>query len=250
MKPKALVIRSAGTNCDKESAFAFETAGADVDLRHINYLKKHKSLAEYNIICFPGGFSYGDNLGAGKILALELNLWLKDALKTFVDKGGLSIGICNGFQIMVKTGLLPDIDFKQTVTLADNDSARFEARWIYLKVEGKSVWLKNLPKIITLPIAHGEGKFCADKAVLENIEKSGCVALRYVDIKGNSGAYPVNPNGAMNAIAGITDSTGRIFGLMPHPERFMFEDQQPYIGAARLPAYGAQIFKNAVGYFK
>jgi len=250
MKPKALVIRTAGTNCDKESVYAFEAAGADVDLQHINYLKKHKSMDDYQIVCFPGGFSYGDNLGAGKILALELNLWLKDALKSFVDKGGLSIGICNGFQIMVKTGLLPDVDFKQTVTLTDNDSARFEARWIYLKVEGKSIWLKGLPEVITLPIAHGEGKFYTDKATLDRIEKSGCVALRYVDSKGNNAGYPLNPNGALNAIAGITDSTGRIFGLMPHPERFMFENQWPSWSVNKLPPYGAQIFKNAVEYFK
>jgi phosphoribosylformylglycinamidine synthase len=111
------------------------------------------------------------------------------------------------------------------------------------------MWLKDLPEVITLPIAHGEGKFCADKITLDKIEKSGCVALRYVDAGGNSGGYPVNPNGAMNAIAGITDSTGRIFGLMPHPERFMFENQWPYHGSNQLPPYGAQIFKNAVEYF-
>jgi phosphoribosylformylglycinamidine synthase I len=250
MSPKALVIRTAGTNCDKESVYAFEHAGAKVDLRHINFLKKHKSLADYNIICFPGGFSYGDNLGAGKIMALELNLWLKDAIKDFADKGGLAIGICNGFQIMVKTGLLPDVDFQQKVTLTDNDCGRFEARWVHLKPEGGSVWLKGLPQVITLPVAHGEGKFYAERAVLDKIEKSGCVALRYVDSNGKSGGYPINPNGALNDIAGITDKSGKIFGLMPHPERFMFEKQWLHWSTNTLPPYGAVIFKNAVDYFK
>jgi len=250
MSPKVLVLRTAGTNCDKESAYAFETAGAQVELRHINYLKQHRSFADYQIICFPGGFSYGDNLGAGKILALELDLWLKDSLKAFAAKGGLAIGICNGFQIMVKTGLLPDVDFKQKVTLTDNDSARFEARWVYLKVSGKSVWLKGLPPVISLPIAHGEGKFYADKYILDKIEADSSVVLRYVDADGKSGVYPVNPNGALNSIAGITDSTGRIFGLMPHPERFMFKEQWPYFRTKEMVPYGAQIFKNAVEYFK
>ncbi len=258
MKPKTLIIRTAGTNCDKETEFAFSTAGAQTHLCHINYIKERKGLSSYQIICIPGGFSYGDDLGAGKILSLEFICWLKDELKKFLDKGGLMIGICNGFQVLVKTGILPDLDFTQKVTLAFNDSARFEDRWVYLKVESNSIWLKDLPKIITLPVAHGEGKFYAEPAVLDTIESQRLAALRYVDAKGNFTGYPLNPNGSLNSIAGITDKSGRVLGLMPHPERFMFSHHSPFWQEEKKvlsdhlgdTPFGLQFFKNAVSYFK
>ena len=250
MSPKVLVVRSAGTNCDKESLFAFEQAGAKGDLRHVNFLKRYDIISDYQILCIPGGFSYGDNLGAGKILSLEFKLWFKDKLQKFMEKGGLIIGICNGFQVMVKTGILPDCDFMQTVTLTDNDSGRFESRWIYLKTSGTSIWTKGLPQVIALPIAHGEGKFYAEKSAIEKIEKQGQVAVRYCDNAGSSGAYPVNPNASINDIAGITDKSGKIFGLMPHPERFVFAQQWPYWPKKKMEPFGLKIFQNAVNYWK
>jgi len=250
LKPKVLIIRTAGTNCDKETEFAFSKAGADTSLCHINYIKEKKGICDYQIICIPGGFSYGDDLGAGKILSLELSLWLKDEFSKFLEKGGLALGICNGFQVLVKTGMLPDLDFKQKVTLTLNDSARFEDRWVYLKVKSDSVWLKGLPEFINLPVAHGEGKFYADEAILDRIESSNLVALRYTEDKKDKAQYPFNPNGSLNDIAGITDKTGRVLGLMPHPERFIFTHHWPYWKQGEIEPFGYKFFKNSVEHFK
>ncbi|MDD4954849.1 MAG: phosphoribosylformylglycinamidine synthase I [Candidatus Omnitrophica bacterium] len=258
MKPKVLVIRTAGTNCDKETEFAFSLAGAETYLRHVNQVKEKSDLKDYQIIAMPGGFSYGDDLGAGKILSLELLLWFKDQLKAFIAKGGLIIGICNGFQVLVKTGILPDAEFKQTVTLDYNDSGRFEDRWVYLKTKcgnpkakgPENIWLKDLPEIINLPVAHGEGKFFADKDILDRIERLNQVALRYSDVKGKSAGYPLNPNGSLNAIAGITDITGKVLGLMPHPERFMFKHQWFNWKEKEVSPFGLKFFENGVSYFK
>ncbi|MDD4182962.1 MAG: phosphoribosylformylglycinamidine synthase I [Candidatus Omnitrophica bacterium] len=255
MKPKVLVIRTAGVNCDKETEFAFSLAGADTHLYHVNQVKEKNDLKNYQIIAMPGGFSYGDDLGAGKILSLELLLWFKDQLKEFIAKGGLIIGICNGFQVLAKTGILPDADFKQTVTLDANDSGRFEDRWVYLNVPRPTshvpqIWLRDLPEIINLPVAHGEGKFYAEKGILDKIESLGQVALRYVDSRGQSAKYPFNPNGSLNDIAGITDRTGKVLGLMPHPERFMFKHQWPYWKENEISPFGLKFFENGVNYFK
>lgn len=263
MKPKALILRTAGTNCDKETEFAFSLSGAQTYLNHINYVKEKKDLSAYQIIVIPGGFSYGDDLGAGKIMALEIILWLKDEVRKFIAQGRLVLGICNGFQILVKTGILPDLDFQQKVTLTFNDSAKFEDRWVYLqrtedrgqktedrKQRREEVWLKELPEIISLPVAHGEGKFYAEEEILDKIEKNRQVALRYVDEQGRLAGFPFNPNGSLNSIAGITDVTGRVFGLMPHPERFIFKHQQPDWKDRDCEPFGLKIFKNAVNYFK
>jgi phosphoribosylformylglycinamidine synthase len=256
MVPKALILRTAGTNCDKETEFAFKIAGSRTFLCHINYIKEKRDLGDYQIICIPGGFSYGDDLGAGKILSLELLLWLRDEMSKFIDRGGLILGICNGFQVLVKTGILPDLDFQQKVTLMFNDSARFEDRWVYLRTtdDGRrtteKVWMRELPEIISLPVAHGEGKFYADKEILDKIEENNQVAFRYVDRQGNLAGFPFNPNGSLNNIAGITDLSGRVLGLMPHPERFMFKHQWPFWKEEDCVPFGLQIFKNAVNYFK
>ena len=237
-RPKVLVLRAAGTNCDMETAFAFSRAGAVVERVHINQLKSRaKELSRYQILALPGGFSYGDDLAAGKILANELKYTLADALRDFIKNGKLIIGICNGFQILVKAGLLPgNSNSEQEVTLTINDSGKFEDRWTYLKSpqstvhspQIKCVWISGLSEVIYLPVAHGEGKFMAkDKAVLERLENNGQVVLRYCDEKGNPAQYPDNPNGSENAIAGLSDETGRIFGLMPHPERHSFGWQNP-----------------------
>ena len=250
MKPKVLVLRTAGTNCDKESVFAFESAGAAVDLAHLNYARANIKLNRYQIICLPGGFSYGDDLGAGKVFSLELGDWFKEGIISFLDKGGLLIGICNGFQVLVKAGILPDRDFKQKTTLTVNDSARFENRWVYLRVvKTNSVWLKGLPEIIKLPVAHGEGKFYAQKEYLEKIEDKGLVAFRYGNDKGSQNGYPFNPNGSLNGIAGITDVSGRILGLMPHPERCIFKHHLPCGKGRESDLWGLKIFNNAVNYF-
>ena len=221
-----------------ETAFAFSRAGAVVERVHINQLKSRaKELSRYQILALPGGFSYGDDLAAGKILANELKYTLADALRDFIKNGKLIIGICNGFQILVKAGLLPgNSNSEQEVTLTINDSGKFEDRWTYLKSpqstvhspQIKCVWISGLSEVIYLPVAHGEGKFMAkDKAVLERLENNGQVVLRYCDEKGNPAQYPDNPNGSENAIAGLSDETGRIFGLMPHPERHSFGWQNP-----------------------
>lgn len=250
MGPKVLIIRTAGTNCDKETEFAFKTAGAKTCLRHINYIKEKNNLSDYQIICIPGGFSYGDDLGAGKILALELIYWMKDQTRRFLDRGGLVLGICNGFQVLVKTGILPDLDFKQKVSLTFNDSDRFEDRWVYLKLQSKSVWLRNLPEVISLPVAHGEGKFYTEGDVLDRIEANNQIVLRYVDSRMNPKGYPFNPNGSLNNIAGIINSTGRVLGLMPHPERFIFRHHSPFWKDKEVFPFGLKFFENAVTYFK
>lgn len=254
MKPRVLIVRTAGTNCDKETEYAFLVAGAQPQLLHVNYLKEHKDLSGYQIICIPGGFSYGDDLGAGKILSLELLLWLKDHLQACIKRGGLMLGICNGFQVFAKTGILPDLDFKQSVTLTDNDSGRFEDRWVYLKITAKKkidcVWLRNLPEVIALPVAHGEGKFYTERSVLDTIEARGQVVLRYCDAAGRQAGYPFNPNGSLNNVAGITDSSGRILGLMPHPERFIVKHHWPLWHRHPIEPFGMVFFKNAVNYFK
>ena len=254
MKPKVLILRSAGTNCDRETEFAFRLAGAKTFRLHINVVKERfKDLDEFQIICIPGGFSYGDDLGAGKIFSLELLLWLKESLRKFLDKGGIILGICNGFQVLVKMGILPDLDFRQKVTLTFNDSLRFEARWVYLKVsdsENKDFWFKDLPQVFMLPVAHSEGKFFASQEVLERIEKNNLVALRYTDEKGNVAGYPHNPNGSLNNIAGIWNKDGNVLGLMPHPERFIFKHHYPFWKDKDIPPFGLKIFKNLVNQLK
>lgn len=255
MRAKVLILRTAGTNCDRETEFAFRVAGAETHLLHINVIKRKQNLSSYQIICIPGGFSYGDDLGAGKILSLELLLWFKEELKKFLAKGGLILGICNGFQVLVKMGILPQPTFKQTVTLTFNDSGRFEDRWSYLELTSgpnpaKKIWFRGLPEIITLPVAHAEGKFYTEKEILDKIESNNQVALRYVDRQGNLAGYPYNPNGSLNNIAGITDREGRILGLMPHPERFIFPHHFPYWREKEIVPLGLKIFENAVNYFK
>ncbi|MBI4707456.1 MAG: phosphoribosylformylglycinamidine synthase I [Candidatus Omnitrophica bacterium] len=266
MKPKVCILRTAGTNCDKETAFSFEKAGAQAEFVHINaFCSKQKSLKEYQILALSGGFSYGDDLGAGKVLANELKFKLSGDIKEFISSGKLIIGICNGFQILVKAGLLPgNENFTQEVSLIINDSGKFEDRWIYLKspvnsrlspVSGrlsqvKCIWAKNLPETIYLPVAHGEGKFITkDKQVLESLNKRGQVVFQYCDKQGNLSGYPDNPNGSVENIAGICDDTGRILGLMPHPERHAFSWQHPAHEPEKQGS-GFLIIKNGVEYAK
>ncbi|MCX5678108.1 MAG: phosphoribosylformylglycinamidine synthase I [Candidatus Omnitrophica bacterium] len=262
-KIRVIVLRTAGTNCDKETAFAFEEAGAESELVHINELtRKEKSLDSYHIMAIPGGFTYGDDIASGKILANELKYKIGGPLRKFINSGKLIIGICNGFQVLVKAGLLPNLaGDAQTIesTLTLNDSDKFEDRWVYLKkVGGRGagagcVWTEGIDKIIQLPVAHGEGKFIPkDKNVLKRMKDKGLVVFEYVDSAGKRAPYPYCPNGSIENIAGICDPSGRIFGLMPHPERHIRAYQHPSWtrNKKKTDGDGFAIFKNGVRYAK
>ncbi|MGQ9546022.1 MAG: phosphoribosylformylglycinamidine synthase I [Dehalococcoidia bacterium] len=251
-----LILRAPGTNCDMETAFAFEQAGAQVDLVHVEELiRRGKTLSSYQVMVVPGGFTYGDDISAGKILANELRLKLKEEIQRFVDDGRLILGICNGFQVLVKAGLLPTSKGRsspvlQGLTLASNESGKFECRWVYLRTNKTSpcIFTRGIDAMY-LPVAHGEGRVVAEQGALEESN----VALYYADETGDIRAgYPHNPNGSMNNIAGICDATGRIFALMPHPERFIRWTQHPKWtrGPWRDYGDGFGIFKNAVEWAK
>lgn len=257
-KVKVLVLRTAGTNCNEETAYAFKHFGAEVDQVHIKRLVGRSTvLSDYHILALPGGFSYGDDIASGRILANELRLSLADDIKRFISDGKLMIGICNGFQIMVKSGILPGPvrkDAHQDVTLTLNDSAKFEARWVRLKTGGKSPWTLGMGDVVYMPVAHGEGKFVPrNAAVLKDLKEHSQIVFSYCDAEGNSGEYPVNPNGSAEDIAGICDKTGQILGLMPHPERFFHFTQCPsWTRLEKTSKYGdgARIFENGVKYAK
>ncbi len=255
-KPRILVLRAAGTNCDVETAYAFEQAGGEVTVAHVNRLtEKSVALSEFQVLAIPGGFSYGDDIAAGRVFAVELEHRLGDELRGFVERGGLVIGICNGFQVLVKTGVLPgnpDFSPGEAVTLASNDSQKYEDRWVTLEVaETHCVWLRydEMEPEIELPVAHAEGKFVPASAdVLSTLADGKQVVVRYVNLEGGEAAYPQNPNGSVDGIAGITDPTGRVFGLMPHPERYIFRRQHPRWtrGEGREGGDGSQVFRNAI----
>ena len=220
-KVQVLVLRVAGTNCDMETAYAFERAGAEAEQVHINrILDGTRKLEDYEILAVPGGFSYGDDIGAGKVLANEIRYKLQGHVRDFIAAGNPVIGICNGFQVLVKSGLLP-WEGTQETTLTWNDSGRFEDRWVHLRVE-ESVcpFMRDLPEIVYLPVAHAEGKFLVrDRSVLERLKKKKQVVFRYVTGDGGVPSYPENPNGSIDDIAGICDNSGLVLGMMPHPER-------------------------------
>ncbi|MFA5555072.1 MAG: phosphoribosylformylglycinamidine synthase I [Phycisphaerae bacterium] len=254
---KVMVLRAAGINCDMETVQAFEAAGAQAQRVHINRIIENKGLLdEYQILVFPGGFSYGDDVAAGRILANQAKHHLYDAIKKFIDDGKLVLGICNGFQVLVKMGLLPGNDTSralQTVTITNNDSGKFEDRWVYLAPQTDRCVFIEQGKKIYLPIAHGEGKVVAQtNEEIEKLKSEGYVAFKYVDEDGNEGGYPVNPNGSTASIAGLTDRTGRVMGLMPHPERFIRITQHPHWTRLNLTGDGdgMSIFNNAVEYIK
>lgn len=257
-KIKAIIIRTAGTNCDYELKSAFEMCGAEAERIHINELIANKNkILSYDILAVPGGFSYGDDIASGKILSNEIKNKLGDNVKKFALSGKPIIGICNGFQILAKMGLLPKPEkFEQISTLSYNDSNKFECRWVYLKTEKKQgdtkcIWTKGIPDVISLPVAHGEGKFIADEKVLKEIEEKSQVVFRYCDKDGSRTQYPKDPNGSMNAIAGICNEKGNVFGLMPHPERYVYALQHPAReGCDGVYGWGKQIFQNAIDFLK
>lgn len=259
----ALVLRAAGTNCDAETVYAFERAGAAVERLHVNRLREEPGLlGRFQILAIPGGFTYGDDLGAGRVLANELRLHLAEPLRRFLERGGLAIGICNGFQALVKAGLLPATTTdaarsgEQEATLAGNDSGRFEARWIYLECTSDRTPFLRKGDRLHLPTAHGEGKFmCASPEVRARLEAQGQVVLRYVDAGGRPGPYPVNPSGSEDGVAGVCDPSGRVFGLMPHPERHIDFHHHPRWTRedGRGPdaeGDGLRVFRNAVAHVR
>jgi phosphoribosylformylglycinamidine synthase len=253
MAVKVLILRTAGTQCDEETAFAFRLAGGETRKLHINALRRDASLLrQFSILAIPGGFSYGDDLGAGTIEANEMVTLLRPALEEFVDAGKLVIGICNGFQVLVKTGLLPGLErWKQQATLTVNDSGRFEDRWVCLKAPPNRCVLVEGGDSIYAPVAHGEGKFVpAGDDVLAALRENGQIVWQYTDPEGNPATYPWNPNGAVDCIAGICDPTGRILGMMPHPERHCLPTQHPRWTREGLKERGdgLALFERAVAY--
>jgi phosphoribosylformylglycinamidine synthase len=247
------MLRAPGPNRDVDTQIALEMVGAEVDSALVTELfRQEKRLADYHIAVIPGGFTYGDDISAGKIMANEIKLGLGEEIQKFVADGRLVLGICNGFQVLVKTGILPGLQGQsaQPVTLTNNDSGKFECRWVYLKANQQSPCIVTRGiEMIYVPIAHGEGKLVAEPGILEKLN----VVLQYVDEKGKTGAgYPYNPNGSVKDIAGICDATGRIFGMMPHPEDFICWTQHPRWTREKEQKglYGLQIFTNAVNWAK
>jgi phosphoribosylformylglycinamidine synthase subunit PurQ / glutaminase len=232
-KPKALVLYGYGLNCDYETAFALERAGAEAVRVHTTDLLENPGLLwDYHLLAVPGGFSWGDDHGAGVILALRLRLALGSALQEFIQAGRLVIGICNGFQVLVNLGLLPGLPGRaeaRAAALIPNDCGNFRDAWVHLKaVDSKCVFTQGLD-VLELPIRHGEGKFYADGPVLAELADRGQIALKYATPSGNAalGRFPYNPNGSLMDIAGICDATGRVLGLMPHPEAHISSRQHP-----------------------
>jgi phosphoribosylformylglycinamidine synthase I len=251
---KAIVLRAAGINCDLETQYALELAGARAERIHINrFIENTRILNEYQILVFPGGFSYGDDVAAGKIMANQVANHLKQAVRKFIDDGKLVLGICNGFQVLVKTGLLGGFDAngQKDLTITYNDSVKYEDRWVYLAPQTDKCVFIEPGRQIYLPVAHGEGKVITrDTETLEKLKQNNLIAFKYVDEQGRESGYPVNPNGSVESIAGLTDATGRVLGLMPHPERFVRATQHPRWTRLKdkINADGVTIFNNAVKY--
>lgn len=256
MKPRVAIIFSDGLNREQETFYAFKLANGDPEIVHLNDLiSGEKTLEDYQIVTFPGGFSYGDDVLSSKILATKVLYRLREQVENFLKSDKLVLGICNGFQMLTRIGALPfqslgNID----ATLIFNDSAKFESRFVKLRVEETNcVFTKGMEgQTFEVPIAHGEGKFIAPEKTLKKIEDQKLVVFRYVNYLGHATEqYPANPNGSVRAIAGITDPSGKILGLMPHPECHVKRTQHPNwnsFPADQIPK-PRKIFENAVKYF-
>jgi phosphoribosylformylglycinamidine synthase subunit PurQ / glutaminase len=252
--PKALILRTAGTNCDLETGVALKMVGAAVITAHVEELKSGRvRLLDHDLLILPGGFTYGDDISAGKVLANELRACLRE-LRGFIRSGRPVIGICNGFQVLVKAGLLPQSPSNdQTASLSFNDSNRFEARWVRLRInlQSQSFFIRGLPEIIELPVAHGEGKFVVKSPkVLEHLKKTRAILMQYVNEEGKFAGYPYNPNGSLFNIAAITNPEGNCLGIMPHPEHFITRWHHPNWTRQTFlkEGVGLEIFRNAVAY--
>ncbi len=265
-KPLVMIVKEHGTNCEHESKFAFEQAGAEADIVHMNdWIKDPEKIHKYQIAMFPGGFSYGDDTGSAYAWANRIKNNLHDDMLKFAENNNnLVLGVCNGFQLLVNFGLLPGLDGKYDVTqaaLMHNDKPRYQCRWVDLEIKSHSPWLKGLTGLM-VPIAHGEGKFFAEEDTLKAIKEKNLVAARYT--KGVIHEYeglPANPNGSLDDIAAVSDASGRILGMMPHPERAIDFTHLPhwtYIKSLmkrtgeKIPTEGPgmYIFRNAVEHFK
>ncbi len=253
--PRVLILRAPGTNCDEETAFAFDQAGGQSERMHINRLLENPRLAgECQILCIPGGFSYGDDIAAGRILASQIRNHLRDALFEFKASEKLILGICNGFQVLIKSGiLLAEENGQAAATLTWNDSGKFEDRWVNLATDNmKCVFLDGVEQMY-LPIAHAEGKFVTrDQATFNDLFVRGQLTLRYTAANGavnGNVPYPLNPNGSMGNVAGVCDETGRVLGLMPHPERHLDPTNHPRWTRGEEGGGGQPIFENAVKFF-
>ncbi len=257
---KVLVITGFGLNCERETAAACKLVGASPELVHLNDLIAGKRrLEEFHFLTFIGGFSFGDHLGSGTVFANRVKFRLRDQLEKFIADGKLVIGICNGFQTLTRLGMVPALDgnyFEQHVALAHNDSGVFRDDWCILKADPESpcVFTRNMDTV-RLPLRHGEGKFVADDATLAAIEAKHLAAVRYVNPDGTPATrFPENPNGSLHSIAGICDPTGRVFGLMPHPEAFLSPYNSPTWTADKAAGHvakegdGVAFFRNAVDY--
>jgi phosphoribosylformylglycinamidine synthase len=255
-QPRVLVLHVSGTNRDAEAARAIELAGGAPEIVHINQLRQgQRSLDDYAMLLLPGGFSYGDALGAGARLALDLRVYFEDQLAAFVDSGRVVLGICNGFQTLVKCGLLPDANQgsgdalpKRRVTLTENASGHFVCRWVHLRVnqDSPAAYLNEIDDLIFCPIAHGEGNFqVVDQITLDALARDNLITFQYVDADGNplNGTYPGNPNGSIGDIAGICNAVGNVVGLMPHPEDHVLPIQNPLGRRDRL---GLPLFRAMV----
>lgn len=249
-----LVLRAAGINCDEEIMHCWRLAGASPRLMHVNQLTAQpRFLEEADIVTIPGGFSFGDDIAAGAILGQRMQSDFAERLRKLVERGGGILGVCNGFQVLVKAGLLPGgPGSRSRVTVTYNDSARFEARWVRLEVCTDRCPFLRAGTFLEMPVEHAEGKVVVESAAeAERLLREGYVAVRYVDAAGRWDTYPANPNGSVLGIAGLCDATGRIFGLMPHPDRYFDRCQHP-LWTRRDPGGtpdGLTLFENAVRYW-
>ncbi len=250
MSVKVLILHASGTNRDREAGWACELAGGQPEIVHVNQLaKKQRRMTDFGMLVLPGGFSFGDALGAGKLLSLTLQLVLQDDLAAFIASGRPVLGICNGFQALVKSGLLPG-GKDQQATLTFNSSARFECRWVTLAAEQDSrcIFTRGLSEPLACPVAHGEGRFVSNDVAA--LERGGQVALRYVleDGRPAGGQYPVNPNGSDGDIAGVCNAQGNVLGLMPHPEDHVTPYQHPRWTRGERGWMGLPLFMNGIRY--
>lgn len=249
---RVLVLRAAGVNCDLETVRAWEIAGAEVEHLHVRELMESpRRLDKFQILTLPGGFSYGDDISAGKILAVQIRRTLGQALRSFIDAGRLVLGICNGFQALVKAGFLPSAD-PDVCTITYNEPSGFQDRWVRLQAGSTPCAFLKPGSTYDMPIAHGEGRVIfRDAQVRERLVASAAVALRYVP-GGPDPAAPANPNGSEADAAGLCDATGRVLGLMPHPERFIEATQHPTWTSRPVESMpdGLKIFTQAVTFFR
>lgn len=263
MRPKALILQAYGSNRDLDVMDALMLAGADTSGVPLNELRENKAmLSNFQLLVVPGGFSYADALGAGKLLARDLASYFADELSTFVEAGKPVIGICNGFQALVKSGILPNtvssmngkVDSREEATLTFNEQGHFECRWVTLKPVSQScLWTKGLDGLVECPVAHGEGNFqTSDLFPLSTFIENDQIALSYVCADGApaKGEYPINPSGSILDIAGICNPQGNVLGLMPHPENHIHAHQHPQWTRGVNRHSGLAIFKNGVNYAK